>query len=142
MVPDFCQLIIDRRVVPGLETLEQAKEEIEFILKEAVEKDPQLRLEMRTILEIDAAEIPRDEKIVEVLVRAYEKALRKEPVISGLVAFSDMHWLTNQGKIPTVMFGPGRVEEAHKTNEHVKICQLIDAARVYTQAIADLLGLV
>ncbi len=142
MVPDFCQLVVDRRVVPGLETLEDAKKEIEFVLKGAMEKDPQLRLKMRTILEIEAAEVPRDEKIVEVLIGAYEKALRKKPVISGLVAFSDMHWLTNQSAIPTVMLGPGRVEEAHKTNEYVKIHQLIDAAKVYTQVIADLLGFV
>ena len=72
-------------------------------------------------------------------MNAIKKALRKEPVISGLVAFLDMHWFTNQGKIPTVIFGPGRIEEAHKTNEYVNVHQLIDAAKVYTQVIADLL---
>jgi acetylornithine deacetylase/succinyl-diaminopimelate desuccinylase-like protein len=37
----------------------------------------------------------------------------------------------NQGKIPTVILGPGSIEVAHQANEYVPVDQLALAVEVY-----------
>lgn len=53
---------------------------------------------------------------------------------------SDAGWLARAG-IPTIIYGPGELEEAHTTNESVAIDDLVDAARIYARLIAAWCGL-
>lgn len=55
IIPDRCRIIIDRRVVPN-ETINTAKEEIELVLEE-LQVDPELNVNMETILEVEPTEI-------------------------------------------------------------------------------------
>ena len=48
--------------------------------------------------------------------------------------------LVNQGGVPTAMFGPGSIDQAHSENEFVEAKQLINTSRVYAQTIVELLG--
>jgi hypothetical protein len=41
-----------------------------------------------------------------------------------------MRLLVNEGRIPTVLFGPGDVRKAHRTDESVPIDDLLTVARV------------
>ncbi len=43
---------------------------------------------------------------------------------------SDMRHLINTGGVPTVLFGPGDVRQAHAPDEYVEIGELATAARV------------
>ena len=51
------------------------------------------------------------------------------PKISGVTYGSDMRHLVNEGHIPSVLFGPGDVRQAHQTDEFVPIDDLILAVR-------------
>jgi acetylornithine deacetylase len=42
---------------------------------------------------------------------------------------ADMRLLVNEGKIPTVIFGPGDVRQAHRPDEHVPIAHLETAVK-------------
>ena len=42
-----------------------------------------------------------------------------EPTIAGVRYGADMRLLVNEGKIPTVLFGPGDVREAHRPDEKI-----------------------
>jgi acetylornithine deacetylase/succinyl-diaminopimelate desuccinylase-like protein len=95
---------------------------------------------MKTILEIEPMEISDDALIVKKLKDAVQKVLHTTPILSGCVGFCDAHWLVNQCKIPTVIFGPGRIDEAHTINEYISIDQLIKATKIYTQLVIDLLS--
>ena len=53
---------------------------------------------------------------------------------------SDAGWLARAG-IPTIIYGPGELEEAHTTNESIAIADLVAAARVYARLIGDWCGL-
>jgi acetylornithine deacetylase/succinyl-diaminopimelate desuccinylase family protein len=139
IIPDRCRVIIDRRVVPN-ETIENAKAEVNLVLEELLRADPELNVNMKTILEIEPMEISDDALIVKKLKDAVQKVLHTTPILSGCVGFCDAHWLVNQCKIPTVIFGPGRIDEAHTINEYISIDQLIKATKIYTQLVIDLLS--
>jgi acetylornithine deacetylase len=52
------------------------------------------------------------------------------PTLQGLVAGCDAGWLCEAG-IPTLVYGPGDIANAHAPNESVAIAELVQAAKVY-----------
>ena len=51
------------------------------------------------------------------------------PAIRGATYGSDLRLLVNEGGIPSVLFGPGDVKNAHVPDEYVDVDQVIDTAR-------------
>ena len=45
---------------------------------------------------------------------------------------SDAGWLSSAG-IPTVIYGPGSLEQAHAVDEWIQIDELVSAAAVYAR---------
>ena len=43
----------------------------------------------------------------------------------GLFA-SDMRHLVNQGGVPSIIFGPGTIAQAHKPDEHIDVREYLD----------------
>ena len=54
------------------------------------------------------------------------------PRVEGMTYGADMRLLVNQGGIPTVLYGPGNVRQAHRPDEYVPIDDLMTVARVIT----------
>ncbi|MBI4258378.1 MAG: M20 family metallopeptidase [Thaumarchaeota archaeon] len=138
VVPDFCRVEVDRRLVPG-ESPEKAKDEIESLLKKLGDADPEFKAEVRIISQREAAEIPEAEKVV-TACREAVKAVKGAAKIGGFPATSDMSILVNRGRIPTVILGPGRLEQAHVADEYVDAVQVVDAAKIYAKIAANILG--
>ncbi len=139
MIPDFCSIVLDRRVVPTYEDIEGALNEIYTIIEEEKKKDPDLKIDINKILEVEASEISKDEEIVSILRRNFSRIMSNEPNITGVAYFSDAHFLVNQGGIPTAMFGPGSINQAHTIDEFIEIPQLINATKILAQTIAEYL---
>ena len=59
-----------------------------------------------------------------------------QPKISGFKATCEMIHLVNH-KIPTVIFGSGKLEQAHKINEYVEVEEVIKAAEIYAHLIIN-----
>lgn len=53
-------------------------------------------------------------------------------VFEGMTYGADMRLLVNEGRTPTILFGPGDVRDAHRPNERVAIADL----RIATQTLA------
>ncbi len=50
-------------------------------------------------------------------------------------------FLVNEGKTPTVVFGPGSIaDQAHKPDESVATDELVTAAKIYALTILSLVG--
>ena len=149
VVPDECKLLVSTHLVPG-ETVESRLAEVMEMLKELNKKDPELTAEVLDLtdrpitlplpkpgphtLRLDPTEISVDEPIVRAMLQASKDALGKELPIRGSRYACDSPYLVNEGKIPTLVFGPGSIDQAHRENEWVEVEQLVDAAKVYAIA--------
>lgn len=77
-----------------------------------------------------------EEPIVQTLQAAWAQvrgaATGEEPLVAGVPYGADMRLLVNEGGIPTVLYGPGDVRQAHGFDEFVPLEDL----RVVTQTLA------
>jgi acetylornithine deacetylase len=75
------------------------------------------------------ASTPPDATIVTTTRDAIADVLGHPPRVEGMTYGADMRLLVNEGKIPTVLFGPGDVRQAHRPDEFVAIADLLTVAR-------------
>lgn len=71
-----------------------------------------------------------------ILADSYAKMFLHTPEVGMSTTVTDAGWLGRAG-IPTVIFGPGKLEDAHAINEKVEIRQLLDFTKVLTVFIAE-----
>jgi acetylornithine deacetylase len=77
----------------------------------------------------DAHLMSPDAEIVKALVASGTQALgRKVGVMAGVGA-NDCRHLVNQGKIPSVVFGPGGLSQSHSIDESVQVDHLVECAK-------------
>lgn len=138
VVPDCCEIIVDRRLVPG-ETKQNCRLQIEQMLEKLKEKDKNFRYSYEITTYCPPALINEDEKIVRVLTKNVAEVLGKAPLLKGFEATCEASLIMEYAQIPTVIFGPGRIEEAHTINEYIEIEQLQKAAEIYASCFVDLL---
>ena len=135
-VPDFCELEVDRRTLPG-ETTEAVIGEYRRLLDELAGPSPGFCYDIvGPTLDIAPLDIPMDNPIVKSVTWAYECVLGTEATVSAFFGGTDA---PNLG-FPTLVFGPGGIAQAHTTNEFVEINDMIAAARIYLWTALDLLA--
>ena len=62
------------------------------------------------------------------------------PEVRGMPYGADMRLLANEGRTPTVLFGPGDVRRAHAPDEHVAISELEAATKVVALTVLRFCG--
>ncbi|WP_308634954.1 acetylornithine deacetylase [Paenibacillus silvisoli] len=70
------------------------------------------------------------------LFASHREALGGEPAFGMSPTVTDAGWIGRSG-IPTVIYGPGRLEHAHAVNESLDIQELVDYCKVMIAFIAD-----
>ncbi|MBI2185308.1 MAG: M20 family metallopeptidase [Thaumarchaeota archaeon] len=139
MVPDICRIEVDRRLVPG-ESPEKARAEIESLVKTLSSSDPWFKAEVRVVSQREAAEVAESERVVSACKQAVKAVKGIDAKVGGFTATSDMSIFVNKGRTPTVILGPGRLEQAHVVDEYVDASQVVDAAKIYARIAVDVLG--
>ena len=138
MIPDSCTASIDRRTLPN----EKPKEiilQLNRRLNRLYNQDNRLKFSIKQKVVREAVEISESEPIIQELKKSIMKVCKKEPIISGMKATTDMSILVNQGKIPSVIYGPGFLKQAHTIDEFIKIDTLLEASKVYATLITKTL---
>jgi len=132
-VPDFCEIDIDRRTIPG-ETSKDVLQELHAVLEHAKRAQPELDYAIETpFLDLPPLNTLRDAPVMDALIAACE-------IITGsanISAFPGSSDAPNFG-CPTVICGPGNLAQCHSLNEYVSIAQIEDAVRIYVHAIRAL----
>ena len=122
IVPDLCEILVDRRLVPG-EDGEAAEAEIRRWIAEAVPA------EMETLLEDWPLETDPDAEIVKRTRRALGAlGLNDEPM--GVNYGTDASKMARAG-VECVVCGPGDIGQAHTVTEWVAVEQVEAAVGLY-----------
>jgi len=120
VVPAGCEIEVDRRLVPG--------EERDAVVAEILSALPE-----KVSHEVTAYYPPLCQAQDGPLVRRVARAL-------GETRLATAAWASNAGVfdaagIPSVLFGPGSIQQAHTAEEFVELAQVEAASRVYAEII-------
>jgi len=137
MVPDRCVLSIDRRLVPQ-ERYVDALAEIDAALAGVRERHG-VRCDQE-VHRFIAPSRTSSEEFIELVRRHAEAITGSEKSPAGLYATCDMSFLANEGNIPTLILGPGDVEEAHQYNEKLDLADFDLAQELYRRIALDWLS--
>ncbi|ANS77013.1 acetylornithine deacetylase [Paenibacillus yonginensis] len=135
-VPDLCRITLDRRTVPGEEPLE-VYAGFKAGLQKLQAEHKGLSLAVSAPFIVDCAmDTPPDADIVCGLLAAANSHGRKAEV-RGAAYCSDASKLARAG-VPSVVFGPGSIRQAHTRDEWVEVEQVVQAADIFLRLILGL----
>lgn len=140
VVPDRCELEIDRRVVPGETSPEDVLAAFERLGEDLRREDPQVDLSFRIREWTDAAEGDPESRIATTCREAIGEETGRRPRDVGFTGITDARFYLNDAKIPTVILGPGSLSTAHTANEWVLVDHLVSAARTYARIFVGFLS--
>ncbi|KKI94007.1 acetylornithine deacetylase [Bacillus sp. SA1-12] len=146
-IADECRLWITVHYYPN-ETYEQIINEIETHIQNVANADPWLRENPPTFewggksMIVDRGEIfpslevDPDHLGVKQLASAHQAILNDQAIVDVSPSVTDGGWLGEAG-IPTAIYGPGNLQNAHAINEKLPIEQLISYTKVILAFIYD-----
>ena len=138
VVPDTCVLKVSRFTVPG-ETGELFMGQIQEILERLKAADPDFDATAELTYNSNPSIVSPDSEIVQAVIRAHQD-LGMDCPLTGTPQHDDADFLTNVGKIPTVIFGPGTGLMAHMPNEYVLLEEVETAAKLNALIVCEALG--
>ncbi len=132
-VPDECCIKIDRRLIPG-ESAADVHQNYDRLLDAVRERHPKVQIENESpFLADDAMETDADEEVVKVAGGTLgSMGLPTESI--GVPFGCDATKLSRAG-IPSIVFGPGSIAQAHTADESVDIEQVEKAGEFYRNFI-------
>lgn len=145
-VPGTCVMRFDIKYLPtetdprGVEQPVDAKavvREVEETIARACQGDEWLRdhpAVLNWYLSVMPHHIGTDNPLVATLSKSCDELLGGH-FLSGLPSGADARHLQNNGNIPTVIFGPGSLRNAHSIDEHVELRQYYDAIQVLASVL-------
>ena len=128
IVPDRCWIEVDRRTLPG-ENIEVVLDPVRDLLRDL----PDWEFES-PYLSVAGMEVAEDSHIVQILARSINDVL-------GSVTIEAAQYATDAGiysgvGIPTVVFGPGDIAQAHTDAEFVELQQVRQAVNIIQRLLA------
>jgi acetylornithine deacetylase/succinyl-diaminopimelate desuccinylase family protein len=134
IVAAYCELHVDRRVLPG-----QTCEEAVASLRAVIDGFGDISYEIGVLSFAEASELASEDPFVDYMRDICGGPDGPAPV-RGLYLGTDARFLRNQLGIPTVIYGPGSMKVAHAADEFVPIADLTAAARSFAGLFGSFVG--
>lgn len=135
--PDVCELLIERRTLPG-ETTADVLAEFRSVLEGLGGGEPSLAASLEVTLERPGTEVPVSSRLVQGLLEAGD-AVGVPRAVTGMTAWVDAAFL-NEAGIPAVCYGPGDIAQAHCADEWIEVAQIGACADVLERFARALAG--
>ena len=129
VIPDACEIGLDRRLAPGEDPAEVVAG-IERLLEGLRREHPDLVVRIGEPV-IHPALDPRPGAALAAHVGSVLASLGLSDAVGGVGYGTHASTLSSVGRIPSVVLGPGRIEQAHGSEEWVDLHELRSAVRVY-----------
>lgn len=140
VVPDRCQVDIDRRISPGETDPDQVRAPFSTLVDDIRRAHPEVEIEIALREWTDAAEASPDTTIAKLTRAAVGAEAGADPDFVGFTGITDARFYINQAAIPTVILGPGSLTVAHTANESIDVDELVAGARAYARIFAAFVG--
>jgi succinyl-diaminopimelate desuccinylase len=140
VVPDRCEVEIDRRIVPGEEDPDEVLAPFRKLVDDLVAERDDTRIEISLKEWTEAAETTCDSAIASVVRDAIAAESGSPPPFVGFTGITDARFYINDARIPTVITGPGSLSLAHTANESIGVDEMVVAARIYARTFVGFLG--
>lgn len=143
VVPDQCEIMLDRRFIPE-ESGEAVEAEITRIVQQACHPFKGIQLKIERVLIADTfGPTPEETPLIQSLGKNWQKAFPgKKLKVGGIPLYSDARFYSAAG-IPTVIFGAGpeNIDKAngYQANEHIEIEDLLQSVKIIACTLFDLL---
>ncbi len=132
-VPDEAVIEIDRRLLPG-EEVEEVLVHYQALLDDLAQQHPDVVAEMeKPMLQDWPFQTDKDESLVS-LAQGLLREMKRDDGVCGVPFGSDASKFSRLG-IPTILFGPGSIDQAHAAVEYVE-CAEVEAAQDFYARIA------
>jgi len=130
-VPDWCEIEVDRRTIPG-ETYETVIAEYHAILDKIAKATPDFEYEIsEPELNVDPFHTPQNSPIVSMIKQACESVMGDAPKITSFTGSTD----APNFRCPAVICGAGALAQCHSLNEYVEIDEIVSAVEIYVKTI-------
>jgi len=140
-VPNSCKASFDWRLIPEQSVLE-AKKTIISICEGLKKSDRDFNYKMNIIQEIEPILVSKNTKVVKAFLESGEVFLKKPLLFSVSPGSDDQRFVVRNGNIKQcIVYGPGPLVLAHKSDEYVSIEDIKNATKVMALAAIKLLGI-
>jgi len=137
VVADTCEVVIDRRTLPG-ETIEGIAQEIQDVIDQVKKEDPEVKASLIQLAAAPPFETSPDETICR-LAQETMRELGRPMDLLGYEQVCDGRIFSEKG-IPTIIIGPGTAKKAHTPNENLELDQYLEAIKVYALLAVNAVG--
>ncbi len=122
----------------GLGSVNQVMQDIKKYIHKGIQSDPWFKdhpIKIAFLHHRNSSKSDSKHPIVDVLRNAERTAHGKYPQVLGAPYGSDMDMLINQGRIPTLIYGPGSIAYAHKADEKISVKEFISSVKTLALCI-------
>ena len=134
VVPDRCTVRFDRRTTPG-ESVPNVLAEIDAVLEMVCTEQGLDAVRVTPWLELPAVETEPGHRLVQMAEEACADVLRRDVSASGVPYCTDANVLSGLAQVPSVVLGPGSIDQAHAPVEWVAVDEIERAVTLYVDLI-------
>jgi acetylornithine deacetylase len=145
LVPDYCQMVVDVRIVPG-QSPESVMADLRRLLETLQAQDPDLKAEAefgQDHIYFPPFEVPLDSLIVQTVKAAHQEIFGSAPRVGALApqkyAGADSAHMLKAG-IPGILYGPGG-KFLSVPDERVEVENIVRASQVFALSIGRIWGM-
>ncbi|MBM4417078.1 MAG: M20 family metallopeptidase [Chloroflexi bacterium] len=131
IVPDRCEITIDRRTLPQEEP-DEVIAEFRAVIERIMRDDPSIKIDVpEPFANIAGLDTPADAPFVR-LTTPIAHEFGGSPMAVGVPYGTNAPGIARRG-VPTIVLGPGDIAQAHSANEWVELAQVERAAEMYAR---------
>jgi acetylornithine deacetylase ArgE len=128
IIPDQCTLDLSTRLIPGHDKPAVSMGWFKDMIHTLKERDPEFKADILELTASRPLDVPEDSEVVHLLT----KMLHKQP--SGAPYYTEAVNYTAAG-IPTIICGPGNIDQAHTPDEYISLKQLELGVKTFKETI-------